>query len=288
MWDYHCAPMQIYPCALTFLSHPLVSAETFPWHLQRTRTALWVWARGGEMATDPPCWVQGGGLQMCGRRSYTRVVYRVLPTCGVHLSVVSVSDTNSLPSLCSVHRTMEYFGSEGTFKGYLVQIRMLDVVLWAIEAFEYIMCGLEVEGHVWLGFLCFLPHSSSVWPCSGEKDWEDGEPEWSALGICPLGRKRGRGWGGWSGSSSFSPQPNEQTGRCAGGDAWESKGALPAVWQGWEGFYHQGGHAGEGKKFFLCPGRICKVMGGKTGDNVAFLHSWQVWVCMWPLSYSDF
>lgn len=42
------------------------------------------------------------------------------------------------------------------------------------------------------------------------------------------------------------------------------------------------------KKFFLCPGRICKVMGGRTGDNVACLHSWHVWVCMWSLSYSDF
>lgn len=34
------------------------------------------------------------------------------------------------------------------FKGYFVQIRMLNVILSTIEAFNCIMCGLEEEGHV--------------------------------------------------------------------------------------------------------------------------------------------
>lgn len=40
MWDHHRAPMQIYLHALIFPSYPLVSAQTFPWHLAFTSREL--------------------------------------------------------------------------------------------------------------------------------------------------------------------------------------------------------------------------------------------------------
>lgn len=43
------------------------------------------------------------------------------------------------------------------------------------------MCGLEVEGCVWLGFLYFLPHSCSIFPCPGAKGIEKMENRRSSL-----------------------------------------------------------------------------------------------------------
>ena len=40
VWDYHRAPMQIYLHALILPFHPLVSTETFPWHLAVTSREL--------------------------------------------------------------------------------------------------------------------------------------------------------------------------------------------------------------------------------------------------------
>lgn len=149
MQDYHCAPTQIYLCALIFPSHPLVSAETFPWHLAFTSKELGLPCRSeaGEERWQQSllarCRVEGyrcvEGLVTPMLRTGCTYMWCV-PQCGVSLT--------QTPFPPSVHRTMEYFVSEGTFEGYLVQIRMLNVVLSSTEAFNYIMCGLEVEGHV--------------------------------------------------------------------------------------------------------------------------------------------
>lgn len=93
------------------------------------------------MATEPPCWVQGGGLEMCGMLN-TPMLCTI---CGVPQCGVSLTQTSSPPLLSSQNHGILWVG--GGFKGYFVQIRMLNVVLSTIQAFNYIMCGLEVEGH---------------------------------------------------------------------------------------------------------------------------------------------
>lgn len=93
MWNYHCAPMQIYLCSLIFPSHPLVSAETFPWHWAFTSKELGLHC-GSEAEEErwqqsPLCWAQGGGLQMCEGLA-TPIL------CTGFTYMWCVSDTNSL------------------------------------------------------------------------------------------------------------------------------------------------------------------------------------------------
>lgn len=46
------------------------------------------------------------------------------------------------------------------------------------------VCGSEAEGRVWLWFLSFLPHSSSIFPCPGAKGIEKMENQRSSLVGC--------------------------------------------------------------------------------------------------------